>query len=638
MTFRLGASVGGVRLFTGNPTSFLVPLLGLWAHLSPAFTLPRDENGVAFTYSTATAETLGTVYQTDWISRAYLLANAAVVKTVKASGGDYLPSQLTQALADAAAANVLTVIVVDSGTTITATHTLAVKTGTPAHTFVVPSAWWSGAWAPSGNRYLDVDTEAANLYTLRAPATNNARVIVADGAGRDRVHFIGAKIERSNSAAVTASVLVEIKNDAATSVDQLPKEHTFSWCWIDGVWKNGATFYETRRGIGPDGYKCAVLHSVLTGFAGTGSDSQAVCVFTGGGRLKVRWSLLEAASENVMIGGVEPNANFLPEDIEIRQNYFPKRQDWNPSSSLWAPGGPSPIVKNCFELKHGRRVLVEGNVFENCYAQAQDGKGLSLKVSGNWLSYPTEAKPTRLVTTQDVTVRLNYFRNTGTAVTLLGSEEVSAAAWAAGSAPLGRVDIHGNVFEMGVRAQMNNAAYLGLFVLDGADAAPDPLARGMGALRIRNNTWVHREPATVGTLALLQNIPFDVAASITDNVFDAGFEFGVRIDGGATSAASLVAANAVAARNAWVPGTWLARADFATPFPAQHAPADLWPANRAAFGFIDHTARNYRLSPGSLLVGLGEGGTDPGAAVELLDTVTAGVRGAAPSFLRVEYI
>lgn len=36
-------------------------------------------------------------------------------------------------------------------------------------------------------------------------------------------------------------------------------------------------------------------------------------------------------------------------------------------------------VKNLFELKHAKRVLVEGNVFENNWADGQTGMAIVLK-------------------------------------------------------------------------------------------------------------------------------------------------------------------------------------------------------------------------------------------------------------------
>src|SRR5207244_1796422 len=68
----------------------------------------------------------------------------------------------------------------------------------------------------------------------------------------------------------------------------------------------------------------------------------------------------------VMFGGADPAIpNLIPSDIEIRRNYFFKPLAWR-ASGAWT-------VKNLLELKLGRRVLIQGNIFENSWAAAQAG-------------------------------------------------------------------------------------------------------------------------------------------------------------------------------------------------------------------------------------------------------------------------
>jgi len=60
----------------------------------------------------------------------------------------------------------------------------------------------------------------------------------------------------------------------------------------------------------------------------------------------------------------------VPSDIEIRGNLMTKRLSWR------SAGVP---VKNAFELKNARRVLVEGNIFEHVWSSGQDGTAIVLK-------------------------------------------------------------------------------------------------------------------------------------------------------------------------------------------------------------------------------------------------------------------
>ena len=69
-------------------------------------------------------------------------------------------------------------------------------------------------------------------------------------------------------------------------------------------------------------------------------------------------------------------------------------------------------VKNLFELKSARRVLVEGNIFENNWAHAQNGFGLLLQ------GVPSDSGTWAVV--EDVTFRNNIIRRTAGAINLCG--------------------------------------------------------------------------------------------------------------------------------------------------------------------------------------------------------------------------
>ena len=71
-----------------------------------------------------------------------------------------------------------------------------------------------------------------------------------------------------------------------------------------------------------------------------------------------------------MFGGAAPKFNGLnPADIEIRSNTFYKPLAWREGDPRYE--GTHWSVKNLFELKIGERVLVEGNTFEQTWADAR---------------------------------------------------------------------------------------------------------------------------------------------------------------------------------------------------------------------------------------------------------------------------
>jgi hypothetical protein len=104
---------------------------------------------------------------------------------------------------------------------------------------------------------------------------------------------------------------------------------------------------------------------------------------------------LGGAGENVMFGGADPHIRGLtPSDIEIRRNHLHKSPEWR---GRWT-------VKNLFELKHAQRVLVEGNVMENNWVDAQAGFAVLFTPLSDNNSAPW-------TTVRDVTFRHNVVRN-----------------------------------------------------------------------------------------------------------------------------------------------------------------------------------------------------------------------------------
>jgi len=69
--------------------------------------------------------------------------------------------------------------------------------------------------------------------------------------------------------------------------------------------------------------------------------------------------------------GGSADRELVPSDIEVRHNHFFKPaplEDRHPSYA-----GTPWQGKNLFELKNARRVLIDGNVFEHNWPQAQNG-------------------------------------------------------------------------------------------------------------------------------------------------------------------------------------------------------------------------------------------------------------------------
>jgi hypothetical protein len=162
------------------------------------------------------------------------------------------------------------------------------------------------------------------------------------------------------------TALVELGSGDDTTVSTVPHDIV-----IDRSYLHGNDVGDYRRGVALNGSRLAVIESHLENFHDSGGDSQAILGWNGPGPFRIVNNFLEAASENIMFGGSDPRiAGLVPEDIEIRRNLMTKRLAWRDAKVA---------VKNAFELKSARRVLVNGNVFEHVWTSGQDGTAIVLK-------------------------------------------------------------------------------------------------------------------------------------------------------------------------------------------------------------------------------------------------------------------
>jgi hypothetical protein len=113
-----------------------------------------------------------------------------------------------------------------------------------------------------------------------------------------------------------------------------------------------------------------------------------------------------------MLGGALPAVNGLvPSDLVFRRNHVSRPIAWR--SQNWS-------VKNLFELKNARRVLVEGNLFENHWVDAQPGYAIVFTPRGEHGAAPW-------ATVEDVTFRHNVIRNVAAGFNLLARDDGGAS-------------------------------------------------------------------------------------------------------------------------------------------------------------------------------------------------------------------
>jgi len=249
------------------------------------------------------------------------------------------------------------------------------------------------------------------------------KLIAASGAVIDAVggahHYRFVGIEIAPADGVFLHELVTLGRNE-TDAGALPHHIVFDRCYLHGDPARGS-----RRGVAMNSRETAVIDSYLSDFKEESADSQAIAGWNGAGPFKIANNYLEAAGENVMFGGADPAIrDLVPADIEIRHNHLAKPLRWK--------GGPWSI-KNLFELKNARRVLIEGNLLEYNWPAAQNGFAILFTVRNQDGQAPWSA-------VEDVLFADNVVRHAGSGINILGSDDIHP------SQRVRRIEIRNNLF------------------------------------------------------------------------------------------------------------------------------------------------------------------------------------------------
>jgi hypothetical protein len=227
---------------------------------------------------------------------------------------------------------------------------------------------------------------AAAFAKILAPANGSLAIDVAPRAAGWRL----AGLEVGPGPAVTSlNTLVRVGTATAIAATDQPARIV-----LDRMYIHGTSTLPLVRCVQLHAQAAAILHSILTECHHDGQDSQAIVGWNGPGPYLIANNYLAGAGENIMFGGSGSAARVLPSDITIVGNHIVKPTEWR---GKW-------LVKNLLELKFALRVLIEGNVIENIWANGQVGNALVLKSS--WASGMDNFAETR-----DVTIRSNIIRN-----------------------------------------------------------------------------------------------------------------------------------------------------------------------------------------------------------------------------------
>jgi len=427
---------------------------------------------------------------------------------------------------------------------------------------------------PPGSR-----VSPADAHLMPNVVSPNAAPAVSTATRAHHFRFVG--IEVTTTSPVSFG-LIHLESPTQTSVQAAPSNIVVDRCYVHGT-PSG----ETRRGVALNGARLAVIDSYLSDFHARSEDSQAIMSWNGPGPLKVANDYLEAAGENVMIGGWDPaTSELIPSDIEIRGNEFRKPLSWRHGDSTY--GGIPWRVKNLLEFKDAQRVLVDGNIFEQNWVGAdQDGFAIVFTPRNQNNTAPWSA-------VSDVTFTHNIIRRSTGGAYLLGWDNLHS------SRQLQRILIQHNLFtDIGAFSSGLSDAGVWLLVSDGPrDAVIDHNTAIPAASPIYASTQVaSRWPAT----------GFVFTNNLTLN--------NQGVSGAGSPRLTLAT---------YFPGSLFVRNVLAGGNASDYPPDNYFPATIDLVGFVNLAGDDYRLSTRSPYKRAASDGTDLGADMDA-------IAGAAPA-------
>lgn len=367
---------------------------------------------------------------------------------------------------------------------------------------------------------------------------------------------------------------------------------------IDRCYIHGTPTGNVRHGVVANGASLAVIDSYISDIHHLvpGYDAAAIWAWNGPGPFKIVNNYLEASAVNLFFGGEGPTVpNLVPSDIEIRGNYLFKPLSWRAGDPTF--GGIAWNVKNLFELKNARRVLVEGNVFENSWAQTQGGFAVVFTPRNQNGTAPWSA-------VEDVTFVRNIIRRSTAGLNLLGWDDIESVR-----TPLQRVLIRDNLLlEIGA---FPDTAYQGTFT-----GVLFLIQDGPRDLVIDHNTGIQTDS------------PILVATQASGRWPAVHFVFTNNIAPSVRNVREVEPRTPLDLLATYFPGYVFARNALVGGNPLAYPPENFFPASLGAVGLVNPAAGDYRLAAGSPYRGQGTDGKDLGADL-------SAIAAAIPSWLQI---
>jgi hypothetical protein len=450
-------------------------------------------------------------------------------------------------------------ILLEAGAVFTGTYTL--PDPGPGETFVTVQGA-RAAELKEGERVTPA--QSASMPKIMPPGRGAAALQTAPGAHHWRL--VGLEIAQPTAATFVYDLVKLGDGSPAQNAPASVPHHLV----IDRCYVHAARDGELKRGIALNSGQTEITNCYIAGFKVKGQEAQAAGGWNGPGPFRIVNNYVEGAGENLMFGGA-PAAipGLVPSDIEIRRNHFYKPPEWRGNYT----------VKNILELKNARRVVIEGNLFENCWLDAQQGYAILFTPrpndSGAW------------AVVEDVRFANNIVRHVAAALHFSGQDSLYAA---------------GPNEQRGRRITVTNNLFDDVSTAWGGDGCFLKIVSGTIEVTVAHNTILQ-----TGNLIKAGGTP-NAGFVYRDNISRHN-EYGIFGDsmGYGNPAINTFFPGGVVTRNVLakeVNAPW--NADIVYP------PGNMFPASLSAVGFENLAGGDYRLSAASRFRQKGTGGTDPG--------------------------
>ncbi len=312
-----------------------------------------------------------------------------------------------------------------------------------------------------------------------------------------------------------------------------------------------------RRGVALNSASTTIKNSYFEGFGYPGEEAQGICGWTGTRNVHVINNYIEGGAENIMFGGADPDsADMIPIDIEVRGNHLNKPAEWNGKAT----------VKTLFELKNAKRVQFINNLLTNNW------KGSAFRITVR-----NQDNGAPFSTIEDVVIKDNIIDRAGEGINILGKDDTYP------SQTLKRLTIENNLFlNLAGGNGFEGSGYF-IQIADGEDVS------------IANNTVFNSGNITTFYATLPRNFVF------RDNITGHG-NYGIHghVDMESDSARAMFQNNIFINLNEVSPG------DYA--FPS----GNILVSGVSEIGFLDPSAKDFRLGQSSKFKGKGRNGKNIG--------------------------